>query len=361
MRRHTCPTHHEAAPDSSKEDRMDIRRRQLTKLGTTVAAMAAFARANAQSGGAAGGNAAANYPARPIRLIIPFAVGGGTDVVGRSIAAALTQAWGQSVVAENRAGSNSTIGLSMAARAEPDGYTLTMISASATVNVTLQGADHPYDLEKDFAPITQITSQPYYLLINPDHLKVKDVKELIALAKQRGDKDPLTYGSSGVGGLSHLSGALLGNMADIKLNHVPYKGGAPALTDVLSGHIDMVFGTRLESHALVDAGKLRALAVTTKKRAVATPDIPTMDQAGVPGYEIGGWYGIMAPAKTPVAIIDKLNAEIDRIIKTPEVSKRMEADGSEAVGTSPAAFKQHIHDEIVRYARLIKETGIQTG
>jgi tripartite-type tricarboxylate transporter receptor subunit TctC len=335
------------------EESMDIRRRQFNGLGVALAAAAATPRAFAQ------GQPAGDYPSRPIRLIIPFAVGGGTDVVGREIGMQLTKAWGQSVVVENRAGGNSTIGLGMAAKSEPDGYTLTMITASGTVNVTLQGHQQPYNLVTDFAPITQITSQPYYLVINPE-LPVHSVKDLLALAKRRRDT-PLTYGSSGIGGLSHLSGALLSSLAKVPLNHVPYKGGAPAMTDVMSGHIDMLFSTRIEAHALIDAGKLRALAVTTVKRAVASPELPTMQEAGVPGYEVAGWYGMLAPAHTPPAVIDKLNGEILRILKLQEVSKRLEADGSEAVGTSPAQFGQHIRSEVARWRKLITDMGIQTG
>jgi tripartite-type tricarboxylate transporter receptor subunit TctC len=298
------------------------------------------------------------YPARPIRLIIPFAAGGGTDVVGREIAMQLTSAWGQAVVVENRAGGNSTIGMGMAAKADPDGYTLTMMTASATVNVTLQGHQQPYDLITDFAPITQLTSQPYFLVVNPK-LPVQNVKDLIALARQR--NAPMTYGSSGIGGLSHLSGALFSSLAKIPLSHVPYKGGAPAMTDVMSGQIDMLFSTRLEAHALIDAGRLRALAVTTARRSASAPELPTMEEAGVPDYDVAGWYGMLAPAHTPADVIDKLNREIVRILKLPRVAKRMEADGSEAMGTTPAQFGQHIRGEVARWRKLITDLGIQTG
>jgi tripartite-type tricarboxylate transporter receptor subunit TctC len=291
-------------------------------------------------------------------LIIPFAVGGGTDVVGREIGMQMGSAWHQSVVVENRAGGNSTIGLGMAAKAEPDGYTVTMVTASASVNVTLMGQQQSYSLVGDFAPISQLTSQPYFLVVNPK-LPVRSVKDLIALAAKR--DAPMTYGSSGIGGLSHLSGALFSSLAKIPLNHVPYKGGAPAMTDVMSGQIDMLFSTRIEAHALIDAGKLRALAVTTAKRSVSSPELPTMQEAGVPGYEVAGWYGMLAPAHTPPAIIDKLNRELLRILRLPDVAKRLETDGSEAVGTSPAEFDQHIRSEVARWRKLIIDTGIKTG
>lgn len=332
---------------------MDFRRRHFNQLGLTLAAAAASPRAFAQNA-----PGVSDYPSRPIRLIIPFAVGGGTDVVGREIGMQLGSAWHQSVVVENRAGGNSTIGLGMAAKAEPDGYTVTMVTASASVNVTLMGQQQSYNLIGDFAPISQLTSQPYFLVVNPK-LPVHSVKDLIALAAKRGA--PMTYGSSGIGGLSHLSGALFSYLAKIPLSHVPYKGGAPAMTDVMSGQIDMLFSTRIEAHALIDAGKLRALAVTTAKRSVSSPELPTMQEAGVPGYEVAGWYGMLAPAHTPPAIVDKLNRELLRILKLPDVSKRLETDGSEAVGTSPAEFDQHIRSEVARWRKLITDTGIKTG
>lgn len=332
---------------------MDMQRRRLNALGLALAGAAALPRAWAQ-----GREDAASYPSRPIRLLIPFAVGGGTDIIGREIAHQLTLAWKQSVVVENRAGGNSTIGLEMAAKAEPDGYTLTMMTASATVNVTLQGHKQPYNLLTDFAPISQITSQPYVLVINPN-LPVHSVRDLIALARTRRAK-PMTYGSSGIGGLSHLSGALFASLADIPLTHVPYKGGSPAMTDVASGQIDMLFSTRLQADVLIKAGRLRPLAVTTDKRSPASPELPTMQEAGVPGYNVAGWYGMLAPAGTPAPIVNKLNQEIARIVALPEVAQRMAADGSEPTSSTPAAFRAHIQGEVARWRDLIKKMGIPT-
>jgi len=331
---------------------MDMRRRQLNTFGLALAGAAIAPRAWAQ------GEDARKYPSKPIRLVIPFAVGGGTDIIGREIAHQLTLAWGQSVVAENRAGGNSTIGLETVAKSAADGYTLTMITASATVNVTLMGHKQPYNLLTDFAPITQITSQPYVLVVNPN-LPVHSVKDLIALAKKRGAK-PMTYGSSGIGGLSHLSGALFSSLADIPLTHVPYKGGSPAMTDVASGQIDMLFSTRLQADILIKAGRLRPLAVTTSKRSSASPDLPTMEEAGVPGYNVAGWYGMLAPARTPAPIVAKLNKEIVRIVALPEVAQRMAADGSEPTSSTPEAFQAHIRSEVERWAALIKKMGITT-
>ena len=297
----------------------------------------------------------ASYPAKPIRLIIPFAPGGGTDLTGRAITQKLTEAFGQTVVADNRAGANGTIGADIAAKAPPDGYTLSMISSSHSVNPSLM-KKLPYDLITDLAPITQATTQPYALVVHPS-VPAKSVKELIALAKSK--PGMLNYGSSGTGGLSHLSGALFASLANIEINHVPYKGGSPALVDVIAGQIQMLYSTILQAHTQLKAGKLRALAVTTAKRSRAAPDLPTMAEAGVPGYEVAGWYGIVAPAKLPRPIITKLNQEIVRILHMPEVGEKLAADGSEPVGSTPEQFGAHIKREVAKWRALIQKTGIR--
>jgi tripartite-type tricarboxylate transporter receptor subunit TctC len=296
-----------------------------------------------------------NYPNKPIRLIVPFAPGGGTDLTARAIAMKLTEAWGQTVVPDNRAGANGTIAVDIATKSPPDGYTLTMISSSHSVNASLY-KNLPYDLTRDLSPITQATSQPYALVVHPA-VPAKSIKELVALAKAK--PDGLTYGSSGLGGLSHLSGALFCSLAGIKLIHVPYKGGNPALNDVVGGQIQMLFSTLLQSDTQRKAGRVRALAVTTKKRSPGAPDLPTMQEAGVAGYEVAGWYGVLAPAKTPRAVIDKLNAEIVRILHSPDVQGRLAADGSEAVGNTPEQFGAHIKSEVAKWGKVIKEAGIR--
>jgi tripartite-type tricarboxylate transporter receptor subunit TctC len=330
---------------------MNNHRREFNRRALALAGLAAAPRVLAQ--GAAG----ADYPSRPIHLIIPFAPGGGTDIVGRVVAQKLAESWNQPVIVENKAGGNGTIGANYVAKSAADGYTLSMITASHSVNVTLQGSKHPYDLLKDFVPISQLTTQPYVLVVNPG-LPVKSVRELIAMAKAKPGK--LTYGSSGVGGTSHLSGALFCALADIQMTHVPYRGGEPAMVDVMSGQIDMLFSTRLQSHAFVEAGKLRPLAVTTAKRSPASPELPTMQEAGVPGYVVAGWYGMLAPAGTPPAIVDKLNREVVRIVHLPEVTAKMAADGSEPVGSSSAEFAAHIKSEVEKWRDLIHKTGIPT-
>lgn len=330
---------------------MDGRRRHFTRVAMGLAAVAAAPRLAAQP------DPAADYPARPIRLVVPFAAGGGTDIVARVIAQKLSEAWKQPVVVENKAGGNGTIGANAVAMSPPDGYVLTMMTASHSVNVTLQGNKQPYSLLKDFAPISQVTTQPYVLVVNPE-LPVRSVGDLIALAKAKPGK--LTYGSSGIGGTSHLAGALFGVLANIEMTHVPYRGGEPAMADVVSGQIDMLFSTRLQSHGFVDSGRLRALAVTTAKRSPASPELPTMQEAGVPGYVVAGWYGILAPANTRPAIVAKLNREIVRIVHLPDVTAKMAADGSEPVGSSPEEFAAHIKAEVEKWRDLIQKTGIRT-
>ncbi|MBI4207841.1 MAG: tripartite tricarboxylate transporter substrate binding protein [Betaproteobacteria bacterium] len=295
------------------------------------------------------------YPGKPIRLIVPFAPGGGTDITARTIAQKLTERSGQQVIVDNRPGANGTIGVDIASKSAPDGYTLSMISSSHSVNVSLY-KKLPYDLANDLAPITQATSQPYALVVHPS-VPAKSVKELVALARAK--PGTLNYGSSGTGGLSHLSGALLGSLAKVDIVHIPYKGGSPAMTDVIAGQIQMLFSTILQSHAHLKSGKLRGLAVTTAKRSPAEPNLPTMQEAGVPGYEVAGWYGVVAPAKVPQPILAKLNREIVEILRSPDVGPRLAADGSEPVGSTREAFGAHIRSEIAKWNKLVKEANIR--
>ena len=299
---------------------------------------------------------ALSYPSKPVRLLCPFAPAGGVDITSRALAQKLTEAWSQPVVVENKPGANGTIAVDMVAKSSPDGYTLTMISSSHSVNVTLQG-HQPYDLIKDLAPITQATFQPYVLVVNPQ-LPFKTLAELIAAAQA--SPGMLNYGSSGLGGFSHLAGALLGSMAGIDLTHVPYKGGAPAMADVIGGQVHMLFSTIIQSHAHIASGRLRPLAVTTLSRSKALPQVPTMNESGVKGYEVAGWYGAMAPAATPPSVVDKLNKAMVKILKTPEMAERLVIDGSEPVGGSAADFGEHIKKEVAKWRRLIKELGIKS-
>ena len=295
-----------------------------------------------------------SYPNKPIRLLCPFAPAGGVDITARAIAQKLTEVWGQPVVVENKPGANGTIAVETAVRSAPDGYTLTMISSSHSVNVTLQ-TKQPYDLLKDLAPITQATSQPYVLVINPA-LPVKNVAELIAYSKSTGR--PLTYGSSGIGGFSHLAGGLFGLLSNTNVMHVPYKGGSLAMNDVISGQIDMLFSTILQSHGHIETGRLNAIAVTTTQRSSSLPNVPTMQEAGVKGYEIAGWYGVAAPAGVPAPIINKLNKEMAKILKTPAMAERLALDGAVAVGNSPQEFAQFVRSEVFKWRKVIKDLQI---
>jgi len=304
---------------------------------------------------AAGAAYAQQYPTKPIRLIVPFAPGGGTDITARVIALKLGDALGQTVVADNRPGANGTIGVDLCAKAAPDGYTLTMISSSHAVNVSLY-TKLPYDLIKDLAPITQATRQPYALVIHPA-VPAKSVKELIALAKAK--PGTLNYGSSGTGGLSHLSGALLASLSGVNMVHVPYKGGFPALMDVVGGQIQMLFSTLLQSQPQIKAGRLRILAVTTAQRWPSAPEVPTMAEAGVPGYEVTQWYGILAPAKTPQPIVVKLSKEIARFLHQSDVKEKLAADGADAVGSTPEQFGAHVRTEVARWNKLVKQIGLK--
>ena len=267
----------------------------------------------------------------------------------------LSDVLGQTVFVENKPGANGTIAVDMAAKSQPDGYTLTMVSASHSVNVTLQG-HQPYDLLKDLSPITQATEQPYVLVINPN-APFKTVPELIAWA--RANPGALTYGSSGIGGFSHLAGALLGSMTGIEMIHVPYKGGAPAMADVIGGQLHMLFSTIIQSHGHIVSQRLRALAVTTSRRSKALPNLPTMNEAGVKGFEVAGWYGVMAPAATPTPIIEKLNRAMVRVLKTPDMAERLGVDGSEPVGSSVQEFSEHIRSEVVKWRKLITDLGLK--
>jgi tripartite-type tricarboxylate transporter receptor subunit TctC len=300
-------------------------------------------------------NLADTYPKKPIRILCPFAPAGGVDITARSIAQQLTQTWGQSVVVDNKPGANGTIAVETAVQAPPDGYTLTMISSSHSVNATLL-KNQSYDLIKDLAPITQMTRQPYVLVINPN-IPATTVQELLAYAKKTGKS--LTYGSSGIGGFSHLAGGLFSLSTKTEMLHIPYKGGSLAMNDVISGQIDMLFSTILQSHGHINTGRLRPLAVTTPQRSPSLPEIPTMQEAGIKDYEVQGWYGIAASAKVPAPILQKLNKEIVQILKTPEIALRLQADGSVAVGSSQEEFGEFIKSQVAKWRTVINALKIQ--
>jgi tripartite-type tricarboxylate transporter receptor subunit TctC len=301
------------------------------------------------------GALAQSYPAKPVRMVVPFAAGGGTDIIGRLVAQKVTEAWGQQMVVENRAGGGSVIGTEAVARSAADGYTLLLAAPPFTTNAALL-PKLPYDALQDFAPVVLVATAPLILVVHPS-LPARSVKELVAIAKARPGQ--LSYGTSGNGGPQHLAGELLKSMAGIDLLHVPYKGGAPAVVDLVGGQVQLGFASTLTAIPFVKAGRLRAIAVTGPRRSAILPDLPTVAEAGFPGYETTTWYGILVRAGTPPAVITTLNADIARALNLPEVRDRLASEAAEVVGGTPASFATFIQAEIARVRKLAKSTAIQ--
>ena len=298
---------------------------------------------------------AQSFPNRPIRFIAPYVPGGGVDFVARTIAQKLPEFIGQQVVVENRPGGGTNIGSELVARAAPDGYTLLLGGVPNTVNVSLF-RKLPYDVIRDFAPVVQTTTAPNILAVHPS-IPAKSVKELIALAKSRPGE--LTFASAGIGSSNHLSGEMFRITARIDIVHVPYKGGGAAVIDLISGQVSMYFGTTPSTVPHVRAGKLRGLAVTTAKRSQATPDVPTIAEAGLPTFEQSAWHGLFAPAATPQPVIARLNGDVVRVLRSPDVVKRLAAQGVDVIGNTPAEFAAFIRQDIEKYAKLVKVAGIR--
>ena len=294
------------------------------------------------------------YPNRAVRLVVPSSAGGGTDIVARIIAPRLSERLGQQVVVDNRAGAGTMIGGEIVAKAPPDGYTLLMaISTLATNPVVYKKM--PYDALRDFAPVTQATSLPNILVVHPS-VPVHTAKELIAFA--RAHPGQLNFGSPGTGTNPHLAMELFLNMAKIKMVHIPYKGSAPAIVDIVAGHIAVMAATALTGIPHVRSGRLRALAVTSAKRTAAAPDIPTLTEAALPGYEAVQWYGVLAPAQTPREIVARLHTEIARILQTPDIKERLLGDGADPVGSTPEEFTRFIRAETEKWAKVARDAGI---
>ena len=293
------------------------------------------------------------YPSRPIRLIVPFVPGGGTDITARLVAERLTEALGQQVIIDNRPGAGGNIAGALVAHSAPDGHTLLAVGASATVNAAIY-TKLSYDLVRDFSPITQTTSLPYTLVVNPS-LAARSIKELVALARAK--PYGVTYGSNGIGGLGHLAGELLGTLTHSKLLHVPYKGGAQALADLLAGQVNMLFSTPLQAAPHVRSGKLRMLAVTTRSRARVMPDVPTMIESGVTGYEITTWNALLTVGGTPVPIVARLHKETVRALDA--IRDRLAKDGTEAVGGTPEELGALMRADIAKWKKLAQQIGIK--
>jgi tripartite-type tricarboxylate transporter receptor subunit TctC len=327
----------------------------MHRMKITVRAAALACAVAAQPLVAAQPDSAKDYPNKPVRFIVPFAPGAGTDTTARTIAQKLSDAWGQQVVVDNRTGAAGAIGVDLTAKAIPDGYTICLISASHSVNSAVN-PKLPYDLVKDLAAISQASSLFYVVYHNPS-VPVKSIKELVAYAKANPGK--LNFGSSGTGGLQHFAGEMFNYMAGIKLVHVPYKGTAAVIPAMLAGDVQVGFGTLFGVRPHLPTGRLRALAVTTGKRTPAAPELPTVAEAGVPGYEVDQWYGVLTSAKVPAPIVRKLNAAINEALKSPDVVKRFSADGSTPTGSTPEQFSAHIRSEIAKWRKLVKEAKLE--
>ena len=297
--------------------------------------------------------AQAPYPTKPLRLVVPFAPGGPVDTLGRAMQPRLADALGQQIIIDNRAGAGSIIGTEAVVKAPPDGYTLLLTSSSIAINPSIY-PKMPFDATRDLAPISQISTSSLIVVVHPS-VPVRSVKELIALAKAR--KGELIYASTGTGSAPHLSVELFAAMTGTKLIHVPHKGAAPATVDLLAGNVAFMFNNLISAVPNVQAGRLRALAVTGAERTPALPDLPTVAEAGVTGYEASTWYAMFAPNGVPQPVLDRLHREVAAVAKSPEIRRQLQAVGIDSVGGTPAALAQYLRSEIVKWGKVAKASG----
>jgi tripartite-type tricarboxylate transporter receptor subunit TctC len=311
--------------------------------------------AAALAAGAAGHAQAqrSEYPAKPVRVVVGFPAGGPSDILARLVAQKLGDATGQQFVVDNRGGASGMIGAELVARAPADGYTLLVVPATHAVNPSLY-RKIAFDTVRDFTPVSLVAEGPFILVVHPS-LPVRSVQELVALARRRPNE--LNYASAGVGGLPHLAGELFKSTAGVKMNHIPYKGAAPATIDLVAGHVTIMFNNMLSAIPHVRGGRLRALGVTTAKRSSAVPEVPTIMEAGVKGYEVSGWYGVLGPAGLPQDVLGRLNGEINRAMRQPDVVKRLASEGVDAGGSTPEAFGERIRREMAKWAAVVKASG----
>jgi len=295
------------------------------------------------------------FPSKPIRFLVGFAPGGGTDIMARTVAGRLAEALNQQVIVENRPGANANLAAELAAKAAPDGYTVLFISVSHAVSKSLYRS-LKYDLERDFVPLAAIGSVPQALVVNPA-LPVKSVKELIALARKRPGE--LTYASSGAGSPEHLAGEMFALMTGVKLLHVPFKGGAPSATAIVGGEVAIGFNTMPVALPHIQSGRMRVLATTEDKRASVLPDVPTIAEAGVPGYAVATWYGAMLPTGTPREIVLRLNAEINKVLLLSDVRERLLSLGAVTIGGTPESFGKLIATDVEKFAKVVKAANMQ--
>ena len=302
---------------------------------------------------AAAAHAQQPYPTRPVRLIVPFTPGAINDLIARLLAARLAESWRQQVVVDNRPGAGTVIGTDLVAKATPDGHTLLLVSAAFAINPTLY-AKLPFDPVRDFAPVTLIGAAPFVMVAAPA-LPVRSVKELVALAKSKPGQ--LSYASTGIGATAHLVGEMLKTAAGIDLVHIPYKGFAPALTDVIAGQVQVTYGTYSTLAPHMQAGRIRALAVTSAKRSQVAPELPTIAEAGYPNFNATAWWGVAAPARVPAEIVQKLQTDLLAIVRQPEMRERLTREGVDVAGLGPAQFAVFIREEIQRWGAAVNLSG----
>ena len=320
-----------------------------------VAALALLGIAAGAHGQSPAASAAASYPTRPIRLVVPSSPGGGTDIVGRVLAQRLGELLGQPLVVDNRPGAGTVIGTELAAKSTPDGYTLLMGLSTLAIDPSIH-AKLPYDALRDFAPVSLVASVPNVLTVHPS-VSAASVAELIALARAQPGR--FSYGSAGLGTNPHLAAELFAAMTGIAWVHVPYKGSGPALIALLAGQVDLMFATLPSALQHIKAGKLRALGVSTATRAAALPEVPTIAEAGVPGYEALQWYGVLAPAGTPRPIVDRLSRDIARSLQAPDAQERLAVEGATPIGSTPDEFAEHLRRETEKWAAVIRKAGLK--
>jgi tripartite-type tricarboxylate transporter receptor subunit TctC len=294
------------------------------------------------------------YPSRPVRLIVPFPPGGSNDVVGRLVAGQLSERLGQQVFVDNRGGAGGVIGTEAAANAAADGYTLLIVSIAHAVNPALYKLN--YDPVRSFSPITILASGPNVLALNP-HLPVNSVKDLVALAREK--PGAVEYASAGVGSFQHMGGELFKLMAGVDILHVPYKGGGPAMSDVISGHVNVIFSSLIQTTPFIQSGQLKALGTGGVKRSPVLPDVPTIAEAGVPGYAAENWWGIVAPAGTPVPIIERLRQDIQAVLQSPSLQQQFAREGASSLEMSSAEFASYIETEIAKWRRVVEKGNIR--
>ena len=296
---------------------------------------------------------AQDYPVKPIRIIVPFGAGSATDALARTIGPKMTEMWGQQVIVENRPGAGSVVGTGVAAKAPPDGHTLLVVSASHAINATLY-SKLPFDPVKDFAGITPLALIPNILIVHPS-LPARNVKELIALAKAK--PGTFNYTSAGVGSNSHLNGELFRSTAGIKIVHVPFKGFAEAITEIMSGRLEMTFAPAILASPHIKAARVRPLAVGSSKRSSAFPQLPTMVEAGVPNCVFDGWFGLLTVAGTPKPVVDKLNGAVIKILSMPDVATQLRNQGADPMPMTPEQYDRYIRSEVVKLGRIVRESG----